>query len=281
VEPDKKIRVGGKDYTQAELEAKLAERAAPVPAAPAPTAPPAPAAEPPLTPEQISEREIAWMTKFAADEKLSFSPTEAEIETILAGGKEAAELFGKKMTDMAAKTVLLARKSLWADSVQPLFDRQAQLEQLLQPLLVNNQSLEAHAAETQFLTAHPEFKTHIETVRQVVNALAQNYPKEFLGMTREQQIAEVAAQSDRILSDEFKRWNPNGGSWRDALKTAPATPAIPPAAPPAAPPVVPPAAPVVPPVRPPAANSPAATPAGGKGNQTKDWHKATAKSLVD
>ena len=115
------------------------------------------------------------------------------------------------------------------------------------------------------MAAYPDFKSHIDTARQVGEALLQRFPNECQQMTREQLLAEVASQTDRILQTEYQRWNPGqSGTWRDRLK--PAAPAAPVAAP------------VVAPVVAPAANSPAGS---GVAGQPKDWHKSMAQSLAD
>ena len=97
-------------------------------------------------------------------------------------------------------------------------------------------------------------------------------------MTREQIMAEVAAQSDRIIQDECNRFAP-GKNWRDLTKTAAPAPA--PVAPAPAPAPVAPApapAPVAPAkIQAPGSNSPAGTPVGGA---TKSWNKETAASLA-
>jgi hypothetical protein len=272
--PETKVKIGDKEYTRAELEKLLAERAAQP--APAPAAALAPATAKPPTPEEVAVMETEWCAKFAKDEKLNLAPTKDEVETILSGGDEAVALLGKKFTDVLAKAVMLARKSVYSD-MNPMLSR---LEQAVTPLVSSNFEVEKAAAEHQFFTAYADFKPHAETVRQVGEALLARYPQECAKMTREQLLAEVAAQSDRVLQTEYKRWNPTApatGTWRDALKAAPA--AAPAAVVPPAPVVAAPAAaPAAPAVLPPASNSPAGTAAGGVG---KDWQKSVAQSLAD
>ena len=118
---------------------------------------------------------------------------------------------------------------------------------------------------------YPDLKGHLDTVRQVGDALLKQYPNECAAMTREALLAEVASQTDRILQTEFKRWQPNSaGTWRDAGKAAPAAKAT--SAAPATP------APARAPIRAPASNSPAGSPVGGA---SPDWQKSVAKSLAD
>jgi hypothetical protein len=272
------VKVGGKEYTQEELEKLLAERAAQPAPAVVPTPAPAAAAPAPAapTPEQVAKAESEWAAKFSEEEKLNFGLSTEEVETLLSGGEDAAKLFGQKITDACAKAVMLARKSIYAD-LNPTLER---IQRDMTPLLTNNTQVEQVAAEHQFVAAYPDFKGHIDTARQVGEALLTRYPEQCAAMTREQLLAEVAAQTDRILQTEFKRWNPSAtGTWREAGKTAPAAP-TPALAAPAAPvqPAAAPAAPAVAPVRAPASNSPAAVAVGG---QPQGWHKSTAKSLAD
>jgi len=254
-----KVKVGGKEYTQAELEKLLADRAAqaqtPPAAAPVQDAPKPPSAE------EVAKAETDWCARFAREEKLNFAPTSEEVETILSGGEDAAQLLGVKLSDICAKAVLLARKSVYAD-MNPALQR---IQQDMSPLLANNSQVEAVTVAHQFTTLYPDFKEHMATARQVGEALLARYPQECARMTREQMLAEVAAQTDRILQEEYKRWNPTAaGTWRDASKAAaPAAPA---------------AAPAPAPVVAPAANSPAASSASGV---TQSWHKSTAASLAE
>ena len=262
---DEKVKIGDKDYTKAELEQLLAERVArqaAEAAAPKPTAKPAPASpaspEPPKapTPEEVAKLEGKWRAQFVENEKLSFPLTGDDVETILSGGEDSAKLLSQKLTDVCATAVLLARKSVFAD-LNPTFEK---LTRDIAPLMTSNGEIERVAAEQQFVSLYPDFKAHMDTARQVGEALLERFPAECAALTREQLLAEVAAQTDRILQAEYKRWNPAAtGTWRDMLKAAPAAPAAPA-------------------VSAPASNAPAASPSGGLG---KDWHKSTAQSLAD
>jgi hypothetical protein len=280
--PEEKIKVGGKEFTKAELEKALADRAAaPAPAAPAPTAV-VPAPKPP-TPEEIATQEAAWCEKFVTDEKLSVPISEKEMETILAGDKDGVTLLQSKLNNVVAKAVMLARKSIY-NELNPVI---GSLQSNLSPVLQNAQQVEAAAAEHQFFTAYPDFKVHAETVRRVGTALFERFPQELAKMTREQILAEVAAQSDRIIQAECERYNP-GKNWRqlqaapaadpakaaadkaaaDAAATKAAADAA--AAKAAAPTST---------IKPPGANSPAAT--GTSGAADPSWHKKTASSLAN
>ena len=281
--PEEKIKVGGKEFTKAELEKALADRAAaPAPAAPAPAAV-VPAPKPP-TPEEIATQEAAWCEKFVTDEKLSVPISEKEMETILAGDKDSVTLLQSKLNGVVAKAVMLARKSIY-NELNPVI---GSLQSNLNPVLQNAQQVEAAAAEHQFFTAYPDFKAHAETVRRVGTALFERFPQELAKMTREQVLAEVAAQSDRIIQAECERYNP-GKNWRQ-LQAAPAADPAKAAADKvaadkvaadkaAADAAAAKAAAPTSTIKPPGANSPAAT--GTSGAADPSWHKKTASSLAN
>lgn len=265
--PESKVKVGDKEYTVAELEKALAEKkeAPAAPAAPAPVVPP--------TKEEIATKESEWKVNFLKSEGLNFASTPEELDTILAGGEEGTKLFTAKMNEAVASAVLHARKSLYAD-FGPKF---ASLEQALVPLSTQQVEMEKVAVESAFIAAHPDFVPHISTAREVAAALVTQFPEQAAKLTREQFAAEVARQTDNVLTAEFKRFNPNSTTtWRDAAKAAAA---IQPPAPVVPAPVVPPApaVPVVPPILPPTANVPSAQATAGAAST----HKVIAQSLQD
>ena len=272
--PEAKVKIGDKEYTKQELEQALAVRTAPQPA-PAPAAAPAPEPIKPPTAEEIATAENKWVENFIGQEKLSVPITEKEMEAILSGDKDGVALLSGKLNSVVARAVLLARKSVYAE-LNPIL---GQLQANLQPVFQNTQQVEAAAAEHQFFTAYPDFSKHADTVRKVGEALFTRYPKEVAAMTREQIMAEVAAQSDRIIQDECNRFAP-GKNWRDLSKPtapAPAPVAAAPAPAPAPAPVAAAPAPAPAKIQAPGSNSPAGTPAGGT---TKSWNKETAASLA-
>lgn len=275
-----KVKIGDKEYTVAELE-KLVAKPAPAPA-PAPQPKPTPTPAAPPTPEQIAAQkaetaklEQTWVDNFVQREAINFPMTEDEMETILSGGKGAVELFGAKLAQVAGRSALLARKSMYED-LDPMI---ANLQKTLAPLLTNHQDIARVAAETQFTSAYPEFKSHMDIVRETATALEKQFPQQVAAMTQDQFAKEVAAQVDSLLQTEYKRWFPTAtNTWRDAqaaqaaAAAAPAAPAAPVAATPAAP-----VAPAKPRVQAPAGNSPAAIAA----SSTPDFHKSVAKDLQD
>lgn len=279
-----KIKIGDKEYTLKELEAAVAKPTAPatIPK-PAPAAAPAKPAAP--TPEQIAAQkaetakaEQTWVDNFVQKEAINFPMTEDEMETLLSGGKTAVELFGTKLAQVAARSALLARKSMYED-LDPMI---ANLNQVLTPLLTNHQDVARIAAETQFTAAYPEFKPHMEMVREFANGLQAQFPQQVAAMTQEQFAQEVAAQVDAELQAQYKRWSPGAtDTWKEfaAKQAAAAATAAQAAAAAAAAPVKPaaPAAPAKPKVLPPAVNAPAAIAAPS----SPDFHKSVAKDLQD
>jgi hypothetical protein len=267
-----KVKIGGKEYTQEELEKALAAKAQAATVA-EPAAQPAEAAPKPPTPEEVEKAEAEWCVNFAKESKLKLAPTTEEMETILSGGEDSAKLLAQKFSEVAAKAVLLARKSIYND-LNPTLN---QIQQNLTPLLTSNAEVSRVAAEQVFFNSHPDLKEHAATARSVADALLARYPAECQKMSPEQLMNEVARQTDRILQDEYKRWNPTAtNTWRDARKAAAPAPA--PAAKPAAPAPAAAAPAAKPAVAAPASNSPAASPASGGG---KSWHQSTASSLRD
>jgi len=270
--PEAKVKLGEKEYTHAELLAALAkkaeaEKAAPVQNTPAPVAP---------TPEQLaaqkaeqSQKEQEWVTNFAKNIEQAPTWSTDEMETLLSGGKDSIALLDAKMKQLAATAVLQARKTIYSDMNPAL----ARVESAIAPLLQNSQQLEKHATAQLFLQRHPEFQPHAQTAQRVGDALVQNFPEEVSKMTRDQFIAEVAAQTDRILQSEYSNWDKSGKNWREASKAA-APAAAPAAATPGAQPAA--AKPAEVRAQPLAINAPAATSAAGK---PADFHKTVAHSL--
>ena len=276
---EQKVKIGDKEYTTKELEALVAEKNKPAPKAePRPAPAPAPKAE--LTPEQIAAQkaeratqEQQWVDNFIKHEGINFPITEDEMETILSGGKDAVALMGAKLANVASRSALLARKSMYED-LEPMFE---QFRNVVAPLLTNHESVERNANEQAFLVAYPEFQPHLQTVRDIAGALEKQFPDQVRALTREQFAAEVAAQTDLQLQTEFKRWNPTATTtWKEYAKAAAAaaTPAV---TAPAATPAAAPAPAAAPKVKPPAGNSPAAIAAAA----TPDFHKSVAKDLQD
>jgi hypothetical protein len=273
-----KIKIGDKEYTADEIAKLLETQKQPAQPAPQPQrAPEAPARKDP-TPEEIAALENDFLTQLSTgipDVQLS----EETLEKILVGGKEGIETLNGVLKSVAARSILEARKSIYAE-LNPVM---AQISQQVAPLIQNNQDLERHATESAFVAKFPEYRgEHLDTARMVALQLVEKYPQQVMQMNREQFIAEVDRQTDRLIGDEFKRWYPSyTGTWKDWAKESKAPPQTPSgpmasptqAAPPAA--ATPPKPAPKPMAKPPAANSP-----GAVTGAPKDWQKGVAGSLT-
>jgi hypothetical protein len=247
------VTVGGKKYTQAELEVALTNRNTPTP-------PPEPQAkqEAPAAPtsEEISKRETDWVDQKASEIKFE-APTPDDIENLLGGGVEAGEWLAKFQAKTVASALLHARKSIFEDLSRELLPQLEALQNQVTPVYQQQQVLARYTAEQAFVTKYPDFVPHIDTARKVAEAIVVQFPNEVSTMSQEDFLAEVARQSDRVLQQEFSRWNKTeGASWK-----AP-TPVTPPPAPRTRP-------------RPPASNTPASTPTP----PSQSWNKSVAASL--
>jgi hypothetical protein len=272
-----KVKIGDKEYSVEELTALLnnkQQQARPEPA-PAPQAA-APAVKS-QTPEEISALENEFITQLSAgipDVQL----TEEALEKILVGGKEGIATLNGLLKNVAARSILEARKSIYAE-LNPVV---SQLSQQVSPLIQNNQQLERHATEMAFTTKFPEYSgENLGTARYVAEQLVEKYPQAVAQMDREQFLEEVNRQADKIISEDFKRWHPSfTGTWKDWAKsqsappTAPAALAATPAAPAPAPVPAKPTAPK-PAAKPPSSNSP-----GNVTGAPKDWQRGVAGSLT-
>lgn len=269
-----KVKVGDKEYTPEELAEIIAKQNAP---AAAPEAPEAPVAAQPARPagptkEEIAAREAQFLQETAAALPLS-SLTEQQMDTFLAGGKSAVELFDSLRKQDVATAILHARKGI-AQGLDPIIH---ELFNAVRPLVANHTDLRKYQIEQHFLAKHKDFGPHVGRARQVAEALVQQFPDRVNTMTDDQFVDEVARQTDLILSAEYRQWFPNNqGTWRNAGAASPAATAAPVAAAPA--PVAAPVAPAPAPApRPqaPAANAPLA--AGG--GVPDHWHKSVARTL--
>jgi hypothetical protein len=280
-----KVKVGDKEFTPEELQKHLQEleelkkAATQSPAQPQPEQPiseeqPAPPAQP--SPEEIAKRQQEFVNKTI--ESLDAPLTETELDTLLAGGQEALQLFTNLRKRDMATAIMQARMAV-ADGLNPIFDN---IFKAVAPVVQQHEQLQRYSTEQAFVTKHKDFSPHLDRARQVAEELWKRYPQQVSKMTQDQFIDEVARQTDIILTNEYKRWYPNAStSWRDAVKAAaqtaatasastpaPATPGQTPAAAPAA-------APARKPVRPPAA----AVPQGGSVTSPASWDSMVAASL--
>jgi hypothetical protein len=204
--------------------------------------------------------------------------TEEQMDTILAGGKDAMALLTEMRKQDMANAILQARKGI-AQALDPIM---TELFGAVKPLIQQHQDLQRYQIEQAFVAKHEDFTPHVATARSVAEELVRLYPQQVQRMTQEQFVDEVARQTDLILTAEHKRWFPQGnGNWRVAAAPAPApVPGSTPAPAPTAgtgtlPPPPPPAPAPAPVVRAPAANAPS----GGGGPPAGDWRSAVARSM--
>lgn len=254
-----KIKIGDKEYTEAELAAKLKEAEKPA----APVEPPKPA----KTADEIKAEDAARETARVADEtrwkneiaqEMAIPVDEASVNAILEGGPGAVAALQGVLKRGMAEVMLLARKSIYKDInpvMQSIMDAQ-------QPLVEAYQRQAADTAWTEFSAENPDLAPHRQVVDVVASTLHSKFKSEIDKLDKAGYRARLATDT-RALQAEIRKL---GGS-----PEAPVAPAVPAAA------AVVPAAPVVPvatvkaktPVKPPGANSPAA-PAAGAGKKGGD-----------
>jgi hypothetical protein len=175
-----KIKLGDKEYTPAELKARMdeLEEKAKTPAAPA--AKKEDPAAPAKKPEEIAAERKANEMKFIEDEAKAFKPEdygialdEATMDTILAGGKESVEAFKTMLAKIAIAADLRSRK--WAEEqLNPVLD---QFEQRLSPLAAKHKEIESYKAEQRFFEKHPDLQPLQDRVRIVRQTIIDNYSR--------------------------------------------------------------------------------------------------------
>lgn len=276
----KKIKIGGKEYTEEEL-AKILDGPKPAPQA-EPAKPAAPTPEPPKPPsaEEIAQAESKWVQQQA--EAFSVDLTPEQLESVLGGGEDGVKALKSIVATNSARAILQARKQIFEEVNRTLVPDLASLHQALNPLVENQQQLTAYTTEQLFASKHPAFKEHIDVARSIGQTLMQKYPDQVRQMDQQGFIDEVARQTDKYLTEQYNRFRQPADrveSWAKhyaeeqakAAQPAPPTPA--PAAP--TPEPTPEPAPAAPPVLPPGANPPAVSPSAPKGN----FQKSVAHSL--
>lgn len=275
----RKVKIGDKEYTEAELAAIVQKQDQQPPAQP--PAPPAPPEAPKVpSPEEIAKAEAEWVS--ARAQEFKYDVTEEQVERVLEGGKEGAEAFKAILSNVYAKAVLEARKSIFGD-LQQDFAGINQMAQVVQSLVQERQALQQYTTEQLFVQEYPEFKDNLDIAREVGQFIVKNYPAQVAQMGQAEFIKLVAKETDKQLLTLTRRVYPDFKyqTWKDYWKSrqtpAPEPPPAPSTPPPPAP-VPQPAAPPVPPVRPPAANAPSAPVWTG---YSPDQHKSIAKSLRD
>ena len=263
-----KVTIGDQEYTSEELQAHLKElhdlKNAPTPA---PVAAAAPEPEPPRAPVPLSQEEIAareaefiQTTSAALDAPL----TEAEVDTLLGGGKEAVAMMTNLRKRDMATAILQARKGI-AEGLNPIIE---QIFAGLAPLAQQHEQLQRYNITQQFVAKHKDFAPHLDLATSIAEELLKRYPEQASRLSPDQFIDEVARQTDLHLATQFKRFNPQAtGSWRTAGQPAAAPARVTPPAPATPPPPAP---------RPLAATVPQGSPTSGR---AMDWQTQTARSL--
>ena len=208
-----------------------------------------------MTAEEIAQREEEWITKSSPQMKADL--TEEDLETILTGGPDAVALFsGIRQRDMAS-AVLQARKGI-AEALNPVLEN---IFNSLKPVLQQHEQVQRYSTTQRFSEKHPDFAPHMDLASQVAEQLMERHAEAVQKMSTDQFIDEVARQTDNILQQNFKRFNPTG-SWRAAGK-------------PAAAPAVAPAPSALPTVRPLTGNAPLK----GSNSGSLSWNQSVANSL--
>lgn len=222
----KKITIGGKEYTEQELEARL--NPVPTPAAPATAAPPADSPSGPSESvlEEVKQLRNQWVVDRAST--IDFEPLdEDQLNTILDGGDGAVAAFNDIRRRDAARAMLETRLSLEAD-LNPLLQH---IHNAMAPVLERERQLAEYQITTQFSNKYAELIPHEQTARKVAEQLTTQYPEETSKMTPDQFVDEIARQTENILNARAGTFGVD--NWRklpvgqQAALPAPARPAAP------------------------------------------------------
>lgn len=159
--PVAKVKIGGEEKTAAEWEAEIAALKA------GKTAAPIPPAENPAekTAEQTAADTAAQKereTKFVTERAKEYTMPAAELDEILVGGDAGAA----KLGTLLARAEMRGRQHA-ADQVNKLAEH---YDNLLAPILSQNQTVQGLMQETAFLGAHPDIKSNpkgLETFREM------------------------------------------------------------------------------------------------------------------
>jgi len=282
-----KIKVGDKEYTQEELAEALKKSAAPAAAAePVKSVAEEPKAktadEVAAERAEIRKNDSAWIAKLAPELPVP-EVTEAQLDTMLNGGKEGVATFKALLQQAQATAILMSRKSMYAELQPVLDDFRGQLTPIVQ-----SQAEAANEREWQnYITAYPEHKDDKDLVNNATLALVQNQADRMRTLSMKEFQAEVHNQVE-IFKNRFAPSKIKIGDkefTREELEAlvagTPAKPAAAPGAKPAAAAVgAPPAraaAPARAVVKPPGANLPSATP--GKETKGKSGDSSIIESL--
>lgn len=238
--PVAKVKIGNEEKTAEEWAAhfkELQEKAG-APAPPNGWKAPEPAAK---TAEETAAEAAAQKereTKFVTERAKEYTMPAAELDEILVGGEAGAA----KLGTLLARAEMRGRQHA-ADQVNKLAEH---YDNLLAPILTQNQTVQGLMQETAFLGAHPDIKSHPEgakTFREMKSTMESGRQ-----VIAEKIAAGTASRREQLWAEEYdetpqeKLLDDLAGHTRAKLATlpAPAAPAPPkPAAPkPPAPPTV-------------------------------------------
>jgi len=252
----KKIKIGEKEFTEAELKERIEaadKEAARRAAEPAPVETQAPTKEPTAEEKAAAEQKVReldsnWIKDTAplVDAPLD----ESTLEKILTGGPDAVKTLQQIRQQDAARAILMTRKLLHSD-FRPDIDKLLRFKDELD----SERMAQADAREEEiFKSENPDLADHIDIVNAVAHTAVEKYTDQLAGMTMPE-FRKYVADNTRAIVQKIR------GTAAPAVTTeAPADP--PKAAEPA--PAAPgkPAQPTKPrsSVKPPAGNVPAPTP---------------------
>lgn len=170
-EPEK-ISIGGKEYSREELEKLIApQQQVSEDSYEELEGPSAENATQQAAQQQVSgiRDEAALERSFYESAAPKYAPTEDDLDTILAGGKEAVELFGKKLA-----SVELSTRKWVSDSMNPIME---ELHQSISPVIQQYREVQAYQREINFKNEFPDLAAHTELVRSVDQAMRAKYPQ--------------------------------------------------------------------------------------------------------
>lgn len=191
-----KIKLGDKEYTEAELQALIAPK--PQPAKPAE---PAKVTEEKVrTPEEIAaeraelkKKDTEWVA--ATAQHVDVNLDEKSVDTILAGGPEAVAAMVALLKNNAAQAVLMARKSLLND-LDPVLKG---IRDVQQPMIERYHREESDRAWSDFSKVNPDLTDYRDIVETIGKAMVDsNSPA----------LAEVKSMEDfgRVVGEEARRY---------------------------------------------------------------------------
>lgn len=195
---EKKLKVGDKEYTEAELKAALEGKAKPEEKKAEP-AKVETAEEKAAREQDTKKQEQTWLEETARN--LEAPPvTEKEIDTILMGGKEAVEALQSIRKRDMAHTLLGARKDIF-EQLKPVINAVDEMNQ-------RHAQAEDTRMFNEMISGHAELTEYRDLVNQHAHALVEAHPEEVAKMTEKQFNDKVADLTIAYI----KRFNPQFGA---------------------------------------------------------------------